>query len=128
LTSEPDPVLLIVTADGAAAASALVAVAAVAMAVSLLGFRAARRSQRAARTATDAARRITEADGMRAALLATLGHDLRSPLAAAKAALTGLRSTDVLPSTTLARSRSRCACRPGCPMSWWTQSSWSGSS
>jgi two-component system sensor histidine kinase KdpD len=32
---------------------------------------------------------------MRAALLATLGHDLRSPLAAAKAALSGLQSTDV---------------------------------
>ena len=32
---------------------------------------------------------------MRAALLATLGHDLRSPLAAAKAAVSGLRSTDV---------------------------------
>jgi two-component system, OmpR family, sensor histidine kinase KdpD len=69
--------------------------AAVALAVSFLGFGAARRSRRAARTAAEAARRVAEADRMRAVLLATLGHDLRSPLAAAKAAVSGLRSTDV---------------------------------
>ena len=45
--------------------------------------------------AAGTARRVAEADRMRAALLATLGHDLRSPLAAAKAAVSGLRSTDV---------------------------------
>ena len=36
----------------------------------------------------------TEADRGRAALLATVSHDLRAPLAAAKAAVTGLRSRD----------------------------------
>jgi two-component system, OmpR family, sensor histidine kinase KdpD len=89
-------VLVTVTADGTEAAHALTAVAAVALAVGFLGFRAARRSRRAARTAAETARRIAEADRMRAALLVTLGHDLRSPLAAAKAALSGLRSTDIL--------------------------------
>jgi two-component system, OmpR family, sensor histidine kinase KdpD len=72
-----------------------VLLAAVALAVSFLGFRAARRSRRAARTAAETARRIAEADRMRAVLLATLGHDLRGPLAAAKAAVSGLRSPDV---------------------------------
>ena len=92
----PSHDLLIVTADGSAAANALATVAVVALAVSFLGFRAARRSRQAARTAATTATRVAEADRMRAALLATLGHDLRSPLAAAKAALSGLRSTDVL--------------------------------
>jgi two-component system sensor histidine kinase KdpD len=87
--------LITVSADGTEAANALTAVAAVALAVSLLGFGAARRSRRAARTAAESARRIAEVDRTRAALLATLGHDLRSPLAAAKAALSGLRSTDI---------------------------------
>ena len=87
----PPEVLLIVTTDGTVAASALAAVAAAALAVSFLGFRAARRSRRAARTAAETAGRVAAADRMRAALLATLGHDLRSPLAAAKAALSGLR-------------------------------------
>jgi two-component system sensor histidine kinase KdpD len=36
-----------------------------------------------------------EADRGRAALLAAVSHDLRAPLAAAKAAVTGLRSRDV---------------------------------
>ncbi len=36
----------------------------------------------------------TEADRGRAALLAAVGHDLRAPLAAAKAAVSGLRSRD----------------------------------
>ena len=67
----------------------------VALAVSFLGFRTARRSRRAARSAAEAARRVAEADRMRAALLATLSHDLRSPLAAAKAAVSGLRAADV---------------------------------
>jgi two-component system, OmpR family, sensor histidine kinase KdpD len=72
-----------------------VAAAALALAVGFLGFRAARRSRRAAWTAAETARRVAAADRMRATLLATLGHDLRSPLAAAKAAVSGLRSTDV---------------------------------
>ncbi len=41
------------------------------------------------------ARPLAEADRMRTALLAAVGHDLRTPLAAAKAAVTGLRATDV---------------------------------
>jgi two-component system, OmpR family, sensor histidine kinase KdpD len=39
--------------------------------------------------------RATEADKGRAALLAAVSHDLRTPLAAAKAAVSGLRSGDV---------------------------------
>jgi two-component system sensor histidine kinase KdpD len=38
---------------------------------------------------------LTEADRVRSALLAAVGHDLRRPLAAATAAVTSLRSTDV---------------------------------
>ena len=38
------------------------------------------------------ATRVAEADRGRAALLATVSHDLRSPLAAAKAAVSGLRA------------------------------------
>ena len=52
---------------------------------------AARRTRQAARAA-EAARRIAEADRMRTALLAAVSHDLRSPLAAAKAAVSCLRS------------------------------------
>ena len=93
------PVALVITggrlSPGAGDATVPVVLAAVALAVSFLGFRAARRSRRAARTAAETARRVAEADRMRAALLATLGHDLRSPLAAAKAAVSGLRSADL---------------------------------
>ncbi len=42
-----------------------------------------------------AARPIAEADRMRTALLAAVSHDLRSPLASAKAAVTSLRSPDI---------------------------------
>jgi two-component system sensor histidine kinase KdpD len=42
-----------------------------------------------------AARPIAAADRMRTALLAAVSHDLRSPLASAKAAVTSLRSADV---------------------------------
>lgn len=42
-----------------------------------------------------AATAIAEADRMRTALLTAVSHDLRSPLAAAKAAISGLRSRDV---------------------------------
>jgi two-component system sensor histidine kinase KdpD len=45
--------------------------------------------------AAEAARPIAEADRMRTALLAAVSHDLRTPLAAAKAAVTSLRATDV---------------------------------
>jgi two-component system, OmpR family, sensor histidine kinase KdpD len=45
--------------------------------------------------AAEAARPIAEADRMRTALLAAVSHDLRSPLASAKAAITSLRATDV---------------------------------
>jgi two-component system, OmpR family, sensor histidine kinase KdpD len=40
------------------------------------------------------AAQVTEADRGRAALLATVSHDLRGPLAAAKAAVSGLRSRE----------------------------------
>jgi two-component system sensor histidine kinase KdpD len=43
----------------------------------------------------EAARPIAEADRMRAALLAAVSHDLRTPLASAKAAVTSLRADDV---------------------------------
>ncbi|MGI5150509.1 DUF4118 domain-containing protein [Plantactinospora sp. CA-294935] len=42
-----------------------------------------------------AARPIAEADRLRTALLAAVSHDLRTPLASAKAAVTSLRSADV---------------------------------
>jgi two-component system, OmpR family, sensor histidine kinase KdpD len=45
--------------------------------------------------AAKAAEPIAEADRMRAALLAAVSHDLRTPLASAKAAVTSLRSADV---------------------------------
>jgi two-component system, OmpR family, sensor histidine kinase KdpD len=53
------------------------------------------REQRRLADAAEAAKPIAEADRMRTALLAAAGHDLRAPLAAAKAALSGLRSGDV---------------------------------
>jgi two-component system, OmpR family, sensor histidine kinase KdpD len=43
----------------------------------------------------EAARPIAEADRVRTALLAAVSHDLRTPLASAKAAITSLRSDDV---------------------------------
>ena len=43
----------------------------------------------------EAARPIAAADRMRTALLAAVSHDLRTPLASAKAAVTSLRSADV---------------------------------
>src|ERR1039457_215123 len=45
--------------------------------------------------AAAAARPIAEADRMRTALLAAVSHDLRTPLASAKAAVTSLRSADI---------------------------------
>ncbi len=43
----------------------------------------------------EAARPIAEADRVRTALLAAVSHDLRTPLASAKAAVTSLRSQDI---------------------------------
>jgi two-component system sensor histidine kinase KdpD len=43
----------------------------------------------------EAARPIAEADRMRTALLAAVSHDLRTPLASAKAAVTSLRSPEI---------------------------------
>ncbi len=45
--------------------------------------------------AAEAAKPIAAADKMRSALLAAVSHDLRTPLASAKAAVTSLRSPDV---------------------------------
>lgn len=45
--------------------------------------------------AEDERLRLTEADRTRTALLAAVSHDLRSPLAAVKASVSSLRSTDV---------------------------------
>src|ERR1035437_3287786 len=45
--------------------------------------------------AAAAAGPIAEGDRMRVALLAAVGHDLRSPLASAKSAVTSLRSSDI---------------------------------
>jgi len=55
-----------------------------------LALRQERLSQEAA-----TARPLAEADKMRTALLAAVSHDLRTPLASAKAAVTSLRSHDV---------------------------------
>ena len=51
--------------------------------------------QRELATEAETMRPVAEADRLRTALLAALGHDLRRPLAAATAAVTSLRSTDV---------------------------------
>jgi two-component system sensor histidine kinase KdpD len=45
--------------------------------------------------AAEAAKPIAAADKMRTALLAAVSHDLRTPLASAKAAVTSLRSADI---------------------------------
>jgi two-component system sensor histidine kinase KdpD len=52
------------------------------------------RQERLAKEAA-AARPLAEADRMRTALLAAVSHDLRTPLASAKAAVTSLRSEEV---------------------------------
>jgi two-component system sensor histidine kinase KdpD len=54
---------------------------------------ALRQERLAAEAAT--AKPLAEADRMRTALLAAVSHDLRTPLASAKAAVASLRSTDV---------------------------------
>ena len=55
---------------------------------------AARRTHEAARAAAEAAA-LAQVDRTRTALLAAVGHDLRTPLAAAKAAISTLRSIDL---------------------------------
>jgi two-component system sensor histidine kinase KdpD len=47
------------------------------------------------RTAAQGIRPLEEADRLRTALLAAVGHDLRTPLSSATAAVSSLRSTDV---------------------------------
>src|SRR5580658_11004576 len=78
-------------ANNAAALSVLIAAAVV---VSLLAAKAARHARQAA-AAIAAAEPIAEADRMRTALLAAVSHDLRTPLAAAQAAVSCLRSADL---------------------------------
>jgi len=51
--------------------------------------------QRRLTAEAEAAKPIAAADRMRTALLAAVSHDLRTPLASAKAAVTSLRSSDV---------------------------------
>ena len=58
-------------------------------------YAAAALEQERLAAAAEAARPIAEADRMRTALLAAVSHDLRTPLASAKAAVTSLRATDV---------------------------------
>ncbi len=62
----------------------------VAVAVAVLVDLAARRAQQASRATA-----LAEADALRRALLSAVSHDLRTPLAAVKAASSSLRSTDV---------------------------------
>jgi two-component system, OmpR family, sensor histidine kinase KdpD len=84
------------TVTGAAAndAAVLTVLMTVAVVVSLLARTAAHHAGQAA-AAIAAAAPIAEADRMRTTLLAAVSHDLRTPLAAAKAAVSCLRSPDV---------------------------------
>jgi two-component system sensor histidine kinase KdpD len=58
-------------------------------------YAAAALEQQRLTAAAEAARPIAEADRMRTALLAAVSHDLRTPLASAKAAVSSLRSLDI---------------------------------
>lgn len=51
--------------------------------------------QRRLRREAEAAERLAEIDELRAALLAAVSHDLRTPLAAIKASVSSLRQTDI---------------------------------
>lgn len=73
---------------------ALVVFVLVALLVSGAVDLAARRSRQANRAEKDATV-LAEADRVRAALLAAVGHDLRTPLAAAKASVSSLRSKEI---------------------------------
>jgi two-component system, OmpR family, sensor histidine kinase KdpD len=81
----------IAVADNAGVLSVLMAAAVV---VGLLADKVVRHAGQAA-AAIAAAEPIAEADRMRTALLAAVGHDLRTPLAAAKAAVSCLRCRDM---------------------------------
>jgi two-component system, OmpR family, sensor histidine kinase KdpD len=76
---------------------ALVLFVAVAICVSSVVHLAARRAVLAAGLATEAARAqgLAEGNRIRTALLAAVGHDLRTPLASVKASVSTLRQTDV---------------------------------
>jgi two-component system, OmpR family, sensor histidine kinase KdpD len=76
---------------------ALLLFVAVAVTVSSVVQLAARRALVATRLETEAARAQVLADGnrIRTALLAAVGHDLRTPLASVKASVSTLRQTDV---------------------------------
>jgi two-component system sensor histidine kinase KdpD len=69
----------------------------VAVTVSSVVHLSARRAMLAARFANEAAQaeRLAEGDRIRTALLAAVGHDLRTPLASVKASVSTLRQTDV---------------------------------
>jgi two-component system, OmpR family, sensor histidine kinase KdpD len=76
---------------------ALLLFVAVAVTVSSVVHLAARRAVLAAGLATQAARAqgLAEGNRIRTALLAAVGHDLRTPLASVKASVSTLRQTDV---------------------------------
>ncbi|HEY0869957.1 MAG TPA: DUF4118 domain-containing protein [Acidothermaceae bacterium] len=76
---------------------ALALFVAVAVTVSSVVHLAARRAVLAAGLATEAARAqgLAEGNRIRTALLAAVGHDLRTPLASVKASVSTLRQTDV---------------------------------
>jgi two-component system, OmpR family, sensor histidine kinase KdpD len=84
----------IARANDAASVAIFIAVAVV---VGLLADNAVRHAGQAvaAIAESEAARPIAEADRMRTALLAAVSHDLRTPLAAAQAAVSCLRSADI---------------------------------
>jgi two-component system sensor histidine kinase KdpD len=65
------------------------------IAVALAGNAATALKQRRLAVAAEAARPVAEADRARTALLAAVSHDLRTPLASAKAAVSCLRSDDI---------------------------------
>ncbi len=70
---------------------------ALAVVVGLLAGNAVRHARQVAAAIAEsgAAQPIAEADRMRTALLAAVSHDLHTPLAAAKAAVSCLRSADI---------------------------------
>ena len=78
-------------------ALALVVYVLVALVVSIALHLAARQRARAQRLAEQAAQaqRLAEIDRLRTAILAAVGHDLRTPLAGIKAAASSLRAGDV---------------------------------
>ena len=76
------------------------------------------------RQEADQARPLAEADRMRTALLAAVSHDLRTPLASAKAAVESLRNTDV--DWSPAGSARNCSPPPTSP--WSSSTGWSPTS